>query len=685
MPKSEEIKLKEALALLVEAEEKNFRLYRGREVIGEPVFRALMKRRQGINDNGENYDGFYLTTKDKTVGLMSQLYGLNGLLSLISRFELVPDEESESKTTGKKRTLINNEDKQIIKDGINWVLKYVDDYGYDLSPHIDPEINKQLFLEEDNNTGEKYSYMGARTWGLSLFVAARVAYRKKVIDFSDKEMDEIKKYIKGSIEFFNKSVILSKEVDSKGEPIGWGYADGCENEPSLFFTYSVVEAFADFDDACMDGRDPDLIDFINDGNDSGVKHEEKFRELCFKMGDRAWEIFKSKLKNSFFSDRFDKFVRVIPVEEILASSRSSALFNSLYVIFILFYSYKNNEKVNKKYRPEQSKKENEDVQNAMSLGLQLIQNLFDDLANKGKDSIVERHILAFDQKHRVSKFGKELNDADIQASSLLPMLVKANNLIARHIYQFPQKKMSDLLNRMFMSKLDNEWLWENRRYDLLSTERYLEAIADYFDYYYEYEQHYAQKTLSRAKQEREIKKALKTTVEDSIRKEVKIELKKEHDNALTQKDLEVANRYPIETLLNSRIEEYVNKKVPELLCGALKALSTYNRSDDAGKKQNPLLPFQIDLRDALHDYIESYFYKSLENVARDTKIDIPALKEAGMNSFFDVVTDFLKFVDNNNKKPSVVDRRLPGEMFEIIENYKYIFEMIKNYKFKEYV
>ncbi len=636
-------KLEKTLKLLVSAQDETFRVYKDRKVIGDLIFKSLIARQDGTDSAGNDAEGFYLTQKEDEVGLMSQLYGIVGLISLINRYGVVPSAEDVKK----------------IKKGVSWIMAYLEKYGYDLSPYLDDKVNEDFF-QNSNTKGKKVSYVGARTWAFSMFVSLRKLHLNGIIDFGA-EMEKIMSRIKGNVQFFINEVIRVED-----EPVGYGYANGCE-EPSLFFTYSVVEAFADFDDNCLgsDGglRDEELLEYMNRDNTDGVPIEKQFTDICMKMGDLAWEYFGGVLKNKFFSDKFDKNFRIISEEEILNSSRSSVLFNSLYVIFTLFYSYKNS-------RQDQSAEQNKEIMSSMSLGLQLIQNFYDELTASDKDSIVDKHIISFDQKHRIDRFSKELNDASIQASSLLPMLAKANNLIAFYNYKFPQQKMGVMFDKMLEAKLEGEWLWENRKYDLLSTERYLEAVADFYDYYDKYERRYAEKSTSdaelRAKLGEEVRKVLEPKIILEQSKKLNAKHKQEMDAVLR----DAAARYPIETQLNQRMETVANEKALKIMCDMLNSLAKFNSLSDEEKSRVSLSPDEQKLQSALQNYISSFIAVPLKVASLKSGVESAKLKKAGESDLIQTLTAFFEFIAQNN-----VDRQGSGklslkEIFKIIENSK---------------
>ncbi len=627
---------------LIKDQDETFRLYVDRSEIGKKVLASLEGKRDGVDSLGNPTEGFYLSSRNKEVGLLGQLYGGNALFTLINRYglEMTPEIAGQA------------------KDCLDYVLKYLKDNGdcYDLNPVLDAEVNNELFADKCNN------YVGAMTWALSLFCAARVAQRRGMLEFTEQEQAQIFKQIRNIVKFFVANVIGTEE-----RPLGWGYANGC-TEPSLFFTYSVVEAFADFDDNILNGSDlgPDeeLIAAIDAVKGEEIAQEDKltyrYQQLCFKIGDRAWALFKDVLKTDFFSDNFSESFKVISKDEILNSSRSSVLFNTLYVIFTMFYSYTN----------VRNEDESEEIVNSMTLALQLIQNFYDELRAVGKDSIVDRHIIAFDQPHDTIKdFGKLLNEETIQASPFLPMLVKANNLIAYYILEFPQQQMRELFDMMLDAQMEgeNNWLWDKRRYDLLSTERYLESIADFFDYYDKYERNYADKSTTDTQRRKEITAEITPRVEQRMKKNLEAAHKKDIDEIRRNMEKE----YPIEVSINQRIDQKIEERAMSMLTDAFDKIIAYN---SAPQKQKPQIeqtftPEQKKLKDGMEALLMSYLADDIRVKARaanemSEKVLGDAVK-ADMAKFF---AAFIEFIAYNNAILPDEKKLSMADVFKLLAN-----------------
>ena len=627
---------------LIKDMDQTFRHYVDRSVIGKKILASLENKLDGVNALGNPEKGFYMSSKNKEVGLLSQLYGANAMFSLMNRFNVE----------------MSDEHKEQMKASLNYIIQYLADNNncYDLNPILDPEINSELFTDSHNN------YVGAMTWALSLFCQVRVSERRGLFELTEDEHKQVFKHIRHIIKFFVNSV-----VGTPDKPLGWGYANGCD-EPSLFFTYSVVEAFADFDDNVLNtpeiGADDELITYINTSDTGSDPYTETFKEICYRIGDRAWDLFKDVLKTNFFSDNFSENFKVVSKDEILNSSRSSVLFNTLYVIFILFYSYTNR---------RHADTDGEEIVDSMTLALQLIQNFYDELRSKGKDSIVDRHIIAFDQNNkRIKDFGRLLNEESIQASPFLPMLVKANNLIAFYILEFPQQKMQELFDMMLIAKMDNsddDWLWDKRKFDILSTERYIESIADFFDYYDQFERNYADKTTTDKQRRDEIAASLGPRLEKKLLQQ----LEKKHQEDIAQAENKIHEIYTIEHALNERINQKVDERAMEMLNAAMEKIIKYNSAIASEKTdiEATFTPYEKEFKNGFERMLMSYFADDIRFKSQDVnEMSEELLANAVQADIQKFMREFVGFIARNNAKLPEEKKLSLADTFKLITNKK---------------
>ena len=649
-----------------EASGETFRIYKDRSYLGLKILEDLNAKRDGVyHKGGHDYQGFYLNDRSKEVGLMSQLYGATGLFALVNRYNVMSAIDNNSKKAFALRTSI--------KSAVLDVLDYVENNGYDLNPYIDEQTNAHLF----HNENRANQYIGAMTWALSLFVSTVKAMRTGTIDFrkliSESSVAEANRELaelKGRLYFQIKQIItffLENVIDDENG-FGWGYANDCV-EPSLFFTYSVIEAYSDFEDNVVIDRDDELLDYLNAGISNEEDHLEiRYRNLCYRIGDKTWNAYKDYLKTSFFSDKFDGNVVPVTPSEIRNTSRSSVLFNTIYVIFILLYSYTNIRE--KRYDEEgatRSEAERQTIVNAVTRGLQLVQNFYDDLKTEGNESIVDKHIISFNQHNRrTPEFSKMLNEESIQASSLLPMLVKANNLVALWILKFPQQSMTELFDEALSVKMEGKWLWENRKFDLLSTERYLEAIADYFDYYDEHEKNYAAKRFDnktvreeeRAKLKKQYDKQYEKRMEEELKRRAEAEaIRREEDRRAIRAEIEgsIRGEYIIEPQIEKKIGEILAAKSEEMmrnyLIGGLERIAAGGATGE----------FDRALSDAVDAYIRSKFAAKMTAIADDREIKLPKFEGKIAEDIADFIKNYFEFIaDNSNQR---VPKRLSDLVF----------------------
>ncbi len=619
---------------LIIGQDEMFRVYVDRSVVGRKMMDALAKRRLGGYEIAED-TGFYLYGRDKTVGLASELYGIYATLSLLIRYNVQPSDQ----------------ERQFVSEGIISILDYVEKHGYDASPYLERNINNNLFGEKN------YHYVGTMTWAMSTFISARVAQRQNIIDLDKKTIRRIFVQIKRLITLFMDSIVGTEE-----NPQGWGYTQDC-TEPSLFFSYSVIEAFADLDDFVVNSSDPDteLLEFVNTNRNDGELLHQRFQNVCFKVGDRFWHTYKHVLKTSLFSDDFSEDFTLMSVEDIANSSRSSALFNTLYVVFAIFYSYTNVRNV----------EEQNEIVSSMNQALQLVQNTYDKLVTMGKGSIVDKHIIAYNQHHStVDYFGTELNDEAISASSILPMLVKANNLIARYILKFPQQKMGEMFDQMLVTMVDGGWVWENRKYELLSTERYIEAFADFFDYYERYEKAYAEKSTNRSQLEKDIEQE----ITPRIRNEQDESLREKHEKKIEEVKAKAADNFPIEKLINERIIGTVVEKSMEGIKNTLDKIISYNNAPVGGRKNKQFVASTFtaqekELKGIIDKLMLSYINDSVRSVALQHNASTDEINKAVVADVSGFMHDYVDMVAENIGLEGI-DKIMMADVVKIIKNNK---------------
>jgi hypothetical protein len=288
----------------------------------------------------------------------------------------------------------------------------------------------------------------------------------------------------------------------------------------------------------------------------------------------------------------------------------------------------------------------------------------------GNDSIVDTHIISFNQKNElVKEFSRYLKDVTVQASSLLPMLVKANNLIASWILKYPQQSMSRMFEEMIKNTLENEWLWEDPKFDLLSTERYIEAIGDFYDYYDVYERTYVQK----AQDENAKKINRKAEIAQLAEKRAEVKLKEERK--ILEKSIreEIENSIRSEYILENALIELIDKKVKEkseqivvsklyeLFNGAI----DYKKATD--KADVDLTEEQKSFSDLLSKYVESYLFDEddVNAAIDDYGVSERIIKVGTFEDLAEFRKTYLAFIAKHHKQ--IGDKTTLSKIFDLID------------------
>lgn len=513
-------------------ETSSFQSYAELNVIGKKIINSLLKKRKKNKNISEDLLLFYTDAKNQNTGFLSAVYGCTGLLSLMNRY----------------RVELNKQQKDFLKSSIAYLLDYVEENKYTLDPYINDSLNEEVFVKTRD-------YIGAMTWMLSLLTSVRAAINNDVLVFENSE--DINEKIKRQIKYIIKNFARNVSGQNSDDPKGWGFTQGAE--PSLFFTYSVLEAYSDFEDnicpPCPVGKDEvewrkkewdnellKYLDYYGDEEDSNSDFAD-WKKKCENVAMKVWETYKNVLKTDFVSDAFWDINTVISKSDILKANSSNALFNNIYLVFILIFGY-----VNKRVETESEK---EDVIMTMNAALQNVQRTYEQLKKEGYSYIVDNYIIQFGQcKGIPSEAIGRLNYEMIIDAKITPTLVKANNMIAFYITQYPVKEMGTLFEELFANIDSNEWVWDSNTYDVKNTERYIEAIADFYLYYDEYERRYVRRIIEDKEYENALADRMRDDIRDDVEREIRLKLETVHQEEIKA----VKDSFAIENTIVSKME-----------------------------------------------------------------------------------------------------------------------------------
>lgn len=570
---------KESLAQQAQKENSDnilkFENFNKKETITANILRDILKKRQKVNFRGEDIDVFYSDEKDKLTGYLSDIYGCTAILSLV-------DVENPG-------GMISEEVADSLVKNVAYIVKEIKDKGFTLFPYLSNEDN--VFNEKgDTLFNRNYPYIGAMTWAISFLTSVRKARihevtdvdtnEKKMIGYLNIDKDllaDINNLIVRIVRHFNEAVIFIEDKDAPDglKYLGWSYTTNCA-EPSLFFTYSVLEAYSDFEDNVFDVEtNPDGSYRIEQGTlfrnykedsqdlreafkkEAGDKETQIYRwtKAVERVAQNVWDVYKGVLSKEFVSDQFLHGFDIIKTEDMVKMDHTNALFNNVYLVCILLYGWTN----------VLNKEESEEIVATMESALQNVQRVNDSFTRKGLDYLISTYTVPFINAHkdRGNTYIKRLNYRRMSDTTLLPILIKANNLIAFYITKYPVKKMDTLFKDIFDNDniCDEEFLWDDKGYDVKITERYIEAINQFYEYYESYEQDYNNKF-----------KRQYSTAYGKGRAAGKEEQKELNRAAIENAELEANRRieeekskFVIENAINARIAEMVNASLSSYL------------------------------------------------------------------------------------------------------------------------
>lgn len=522
--------------------------------------------------DSENKEGFFLGYREEYVGLLSQCYGATSLLLLLTSFG----------------TTMNDAEKAIIIRTVEYVLDHVEEHGYDIDPFIETKKTEDIF------TSKEYRYTDSLSWVLTLITQTRYAFVNEKLVISDELNQRLAENARGILRFYIETVI-----GGEGNPQGWGYVNGCE-EPSIYFTYAVTECFNDFEDYIMGNEaintpeDKEFLKQLNQGLPAGEELHKRLSKIKIQLGMNYWDKFKDVLHTDFLSDMGS----VIKRDQIRTSTRTSALFTNVYLICILIYCETD------KYLSSDQEKDRLLI--IARQALQMVSSYYDVLKSDGLDNIVDRHIISFEQNHpEKKKLNKIFSSSSIYSTTLTPMLIKANSLLTFYVTQFPEREMSRYFDMAIEKRINDgeQWLWEGSKYELATTQRYIEAILDFYDYYENFEKAYLRSKLEVAEEEIKIEQRLRDELTPILRTEVEAELQSDHARELENLKQEITSQYQIEGLIDEKIEKAIQSKTLEILKSAFSSIVSVNKTPQLMEEETS------ELAATFMSAIRSYFYK----------------------------------------------------------------------------
>ncbi len=640
-----------------------FNEYKTRAEVGIEIFKEMYAR----------FDierkGFVMNDISKEIGLLSQCQSLQAIVSLALDFNLGFD--SKSLIEGQEYSIREMMDfaiediidRIVIKDEFGNIKEYV----FDASPY---DSNSNLASDSKYFTAE-YSNIDSITWVIPSFLTVLKYHANLEKPEICKWEDILVDVIKYGIKYINEAYIDNEENDGSIS-IGWNFTKNCQ-EPSLYFSFIVGECYLDTfstfeevlkyayakrnhreygvpidDEICKEYEkklakyeedrkkvvdDPkyakhdsynELVRLYKRINDIGElaeidientiygELERRCRELAFSV----WNHVSDGLADDFF---YNDLKTRLSENEILKSTTSDALFNTVYIVNIMlaggldeqmqFFKQKalisGDGKADGK-TAEEWQLEYDNLFESCQLAVQKAFRTYESLKNKSKDYIVDQFLIGFNERFDTHKaLVNELRKLRMKTFSLLPMLIHTYNIVSEYLIKYPQHNMKRyleyILENRYVSTDDNKahWIWEKDGYFSGSNCYYIVALNEFYTYHQKYERDYIeigenniavkQRVRDRAIEEYEKqlripkKGAIALLEEENANKQATIE-----KQAKEISRLEAISR-PVEDAIIEVIREELEKRFASLLqstfAQAAKAL-TVDAVDDTADESN---------------------------------------------------------------------------------------------------
>lgn len=261
-------------------------------------------------------------------------------------------------------------DKKIIKTGVRNILAHIESRGYDITPYINANDNATIFGNDDKDspdykkiTGDDIITLSATTVMTTLTYFRRAV--KRISLFSKEELtdDGIDLTERVAATLSDLLHVFTVSAVNNGY-IGWGLTMS-SRAVTLSDTYSVVDAISRFADAFMsdvkEKADDEFVRLVNSHSPEIAGRERNLAEWAratmYKVAYNTYANTRNAYGKSIFYFNAEKTAdnRIVyntsktDYEQIASSTRSSALFNPLYVAMITMYGYNEKEIVIRRF------------------------------------------------------------------------------------------------------------------------------------------------------------------------------------------------------------------------------------------------------------------------------------------------------------------------------------------------
>lgn len=333
------------------------------------------------------------------------------------------------------------------------VFKYVKDKGFDATPFMFAEKTVRIGI------GKKLPYIDSLTWVLSLALHLRLAQQKKRVNLPNDIEKQMVDVIKETL------TRICEAMHPKG---GWGFIKDCSS-PDLYFSYAVSEALADFGDYVLGEtqdiaeRDVELIKSLSSDDSKIIESVAAARERT-----SAWLI------DDYLKDLGEKLI--VPDLKPDDFHPYHSLYYTYFVIDMLIVLGAG------EYFHQDRRKE---ILKAIEHGIYLSRIKLDQARAETAWFDTKKSELRLGWYNH-EKSGSLIAGDSIKEPGLVPLSVRCNALYAYYIAEGPIKEIDGLFDLLCKNRDKMTGLWDDQGFDLMITERAVEALVDYADYLREY-------------------------------------------------------------------------------------------------------------------------------------------------------------------------------------------------------
>ena len=378
---------------------------------------------------------------------------------------------------------------------------------------------------------------------------------------------------------------------------------------------------------------------------------------CKAVSREIWRLVKNDFADNFF---YNDLHAKISQDDIKMSTTSDALFNSVYIINTIIDAGLDEDILSEHAyaretgntdEAEKHLREYNELLETCQLASQKALRSYESLRKEGKEYIVDQFLIGFNENFYEHKdLIKELRKRRMRVFSLLPMLIRTNNLISEYLVRYPQANMSKYLGYILENRRKDRagkdtWLWETDGFFSASNYYYVAALGQFYSYYQKYEENYITISADNTAKKKEIQEAYKeeltqngeiaqlvTELQDKTAEFESVRQEKDKEIERLREELE--NRTsPIEDAVKNVIEDTIKRQFPALFCDYMDEAADYYAKLQFEKQKNKRFDPQKtaerdrylmaeNLKKAFEKFFIAYVSKSIYGEIEDIESDV---------------------------------------------------------------